>query len=170
MRKYQNVILYVSLIILVLSCGKDEGKVVIPKDILPKKKMMLILEDIHIAEAIVTNARYPNLDSSRVAFANLQKEVFKKHKVDSVAYAKSYSFYAKNPIIFKEIYKVVQTSLHQKDSLAEGISTDLKLDKKVLQDSLKKKYHPKDINIQKDIDDFKKKNTTVKELKSIPRR
>lgn len=163
-RYYFTVYLFLSVFLL-SNCGNKKTDIVIPSNLISKEKMTLILEDIHLIEALITNVRIGNADSSRVAFANLQKEVFRKHKVDSLKYAQSYQFYVQNTALFKEIYQVVCNNLQKKDSLARA-KKEPTPKAQIVQDSSKQNKRLKDVNIQRDIDAFKQKNKTTKDFKN----
>lgn len=90
------------------------------KNILSPEKMSSILTDLHLAEAYILESRYRNEDTARVAYTQLEKEVFKKYKTDSLTYAKSYRFYARNVTELNEIYNAVVDTLSYRESVAKA--------------------------------------------------
>ncbi|MPR34632.1 DUF4296 domain-containing protein [Salmonirosea aquatica] len=95
-------------LLILLACSGDEKP---PGDLIPQDKMAKILADIHVAEAQVTNMQLRSLDSSVMVYGELQKKIWKKYKVDTLLYRKSYSFYTSHPAYLTEIYDQVEKNL-----------------------------------------------------------
>jgi hypothetical protein len=83
----------------------------IPADVLPKEKMTAMLIEIHIAEAKASMYGFRSQDSTNEMQKILERGVFKTFAVDSVAYYRSYRFYAANAIYLEEIYTRVADTL-----------------------------------------------------------
>lgn len=105
------------ILILGLSLCRQKREIDPGGDILSKEKLIPILIDIHLAEAEILEGRYYNNDSAKRDFNLMEQKIFKKHKVDSSFYFKSYRYYAKNLNDLEEIYRQVADSLHLMDSL-----------------------------------------------------
>jgi len=103
--------------VLLYGCGNGED---IPKDVLPKSKMIEVLMDMHYAEAKADNLRTYAIDSMQVAFKHFQKFVFEKHEIDSALYHRSYTFYVKNPKILDKMYDIMEKRI---DSLQASAAT-----------------------------------------------
>ncbi len=90
-----------------------------PPGTIPKDKMIAILVDIHIAEAKVGSMGLHSVDSMQVLYKSMKEDVFRKHRVDSTAYNKSYNFYLENTKYLDEIYAAVVDSLSLKENLVK---------------------------------------------------
>lgn len=74
-----------------------------------------ILSDIHIAEARITSMQLRSLDSSVIVYGELQRQIWEKHKVDTLLYKESYSFYTSHPGYLTAIYEQVEKKLEEKE-------------------------------------------------------
>lgn len=79
-----------------------------------KSKMAQILGDLHWIEAKVSRFNFRNQDSTKVAFRELEKEVYKKYNTDSVTFNKNYDLYAKDKAVMMAIYADAEKYLEQK--------------------------------------------------------
>lgn len=101
---------------LLLSCSKKEEK--IPETVIPKEKMVLVLVDIHLAEAgSQFNVPFDNSTNIKQAYYQF---IFKKHKITYPQLMKSWTFYTEHPEIFSEVYNEVITELSKKQAAAES--------------------------------------------------
>lgn len=89
-----------------LSCSSGADK-----DILSKEKLAFVLTDIHMAEARINEKHIGSSDSALVLFQEYQRQIFKKHGVDSVQVNKSFEAYVKEPDEFLEMYEMVSEEL-----------------------------------------------------------
>lgn len=94
------------------ACDREEKP---PGDLIPEDKMAAILADIHVAEARVTNMQLHSLDSSVLVYEKMQEQIWKKHKVDTLSYRKSYSFYTSHPAYLAGIYDEVEKKLEARE-------------------------------------------------------
>jgi hypothetical protein len=99
----------------ILGCVRKDKP---PKDIMSKQEMVSFLIDLHIIEAKMNFARFPN-DSIKLFFPEIEKELFKKHNISDTLYFKSYQYYLNDMFDMEEIYTAVVDSL----SLRERISS-----------------------------------------------
>lgn len=74
------------------------------EDFIDKKTMAIVFAELKTAEAKVSRLNLTGVDSSRVAFKYLEKQIYKKYKIDSVLYLKSFDFYAKDKKQLLSIY------------------------------------------------------------------
>lgn len=95
-------------VLLFASCVSDEKP---PKDTMSEEKMATILTDIHLAESRVNRMQLRSLDSSLMIFGKLKSDIWKKHKVDTVAYRKSYDYYMTRPETMTRIYEKVNKNV-----------------------------------------------------------
>ncbi len=100
-------LLQICLIILLVACKNNDQ---IPEDIIEPEKMALILRDVHLLEAKVSQL-FLKKDSAEKVYYFLEKEIFAKHQIDSAGYANSLDFYADNPALYHDIYEIVVDSL-----------------------------------------------------------
>lgn len=89
------------------SCNEND----VNKNIIDVNTMAKIIVDLQYNEGQVNKLGFPNVDSSQVAFSYLQKKTFKKYKVDSLQFVKSYDFYAKNKDLMIDIYSEAENIL-----------------------------------------------------------
>ncbi|MDX2303182.1 MAG: DUF4296 domain-containing protein [Microscillaceae bacterium] len=85
--------------------------------IYPKEKMIQVLTDIHLAEGRIEASGYRNIDSARADYKKQEEQIFKKHKLDTAKYRRSFVFYSENIASLSEIYTVIHDSLQIQDSL-----------------------------------------------------
>jgi hypothetical protein len=75
-----------------------------PDGIIEKKTMAIVFADLKTAEAKVSRLNLTGVDSSRVVFKYLEKQIYTKHKIDAAQYLKSFDFYAKDKKQLLSIY------------------------------------------------------------------
>lgn len=129
MRLLPAVIPIVALSVL-LSCSGDN------KYIIPKKKMVPLLVDIHIADEIGT-ARYLNDPETLLDSASLYGWVFDKHEITKASFDSSMLYYASKPDVLNDIYGKVIAGLSKmeaelaKEELKEAQKTVIFKDEKI---------------------------------------
>ncbi|MGY4383952.1 hypothetical protein ACVWYN_000978 [Pedobacter sp. UYP24] len=96
--------IYILLFILFISACKPG----IPTDIIQPDEMALVLNDIHIADGLISTYQ---TDSAKIIAASFYDGIYLKFKVDSAKYYKSLDYYFKNPAIMDAIYKKVNAGL-----------------------------------------------------------
>lgn len=100
-------------LLFLISCGEPDNQ---PKGLLSKEQMVNILTDIHIAEARANRSQLRSFDSIQVYYKVLENDVFKKHKVDSAAYKRSYQYYLEHMKEMDDIYTAVVDSLSLREN------------------------------------------------------
>ncbi|MDR7209752.1 DUF4296 domain-containing protein [Flavobacterium piscis] len=108
-------ILIVLVLFLSISCKKDLVKE--PKQLIKKEKMIDIMYDLSLLEAI----RYQNpasLDSMETSPA---KFILQKYKVDSLQFAQSNMYYAADYQNYKDIYDEVGKRLEKNKKIADSL-------------------------------------------------
>lgn len=105
-------LLFVCLAATLWACDGQEKP---PGDIIPENKMADILSDIHIAGARITSMQLRSLDSSVIVYGELQRQIWAKHKVDTLLYKESYSFYTSHPGYLTSIYEQVEKKIEEKE-------------------------------------------------------
>jgi hypothetical protein len=123
--------LALGVVLLLQACRAepDQG----PKDLIPQDKMARILTEIHLAEARISKMGISSMDSSNLLYKELEGRLFKKYKVDTAVYQRSYTYYSMDPNKMADIYKRVTEELERRKTPA----------KKDTKDSLPKKSLPK---------------------------
>jgi len=100
--------------LLLFSCGEQAAEK--PKDHLPEDKMVNMLYDITMLQAI--NSFKPQvLDSNKVEAKNY---IYKKYKTDSLTFAQSHTYYASDLEVYGEMQRKVADRI-EKDKVKEGI-------------------------------------------------
>lgn len=74
-----------------------------------------VLTDIHIAEARVSTLSLRSLDSSLLVFNRLEKQIWKKHAIDTSVYRASYNYYVERPDDLNAIYKIVNEKIEKRE-------------------------------------------------------
>jgi len=89
----KNLILPFLVIFFILtSCNSDQEKLKIPSNVLPMKKMEAYLYDLHLLEAKLQQGGLRQ-DTASQLFPRLEKEILKKHRIDSIQVDRSLKFY-----------------------------------------------------------------------------
>ena len=86
-----------------MSCESEEKKVVIPNNVLPIPKMEAYIGDLHELESKLQLSGIRQ-DTSSELFLVLEKELMKKHKIDTGMVKRSFRFYATNIELMDTMY------------------------------------------------------------------
>lgn len=119
----KNIIFILFLIGIVFGCKKELVKE--PNRLIEKEKMIVILHDLALLEAM--RADNPaKMDS----FKNTANQyLFKKHKIDSLQFAKSNAYYAADVVGYEKMYNEVKTRIEkQRDETAILVKEKAKKD------------------------------------------
>lgn len=108
----KGIALFMSLNLLLSACSEDEKP---PQGTLSEEQMAVILTDIHLAESRVNRLQLRSLDSSLMIFNKLKSDIWKKYKVDTLAYRESYSYYMTHPQIMSRIYENVNRKVEKRE-------------------------------------------------------
>jgi hypothetical protein len=90
------------------ACSSEEKP---PKGTLSEEQMANILTDIHIMESRVTKLQLRSSDSSQMVFDKIKADIWKKNKVDTMAYRSSYDYYMTHPKQMAKIYEKVNKKI-----------------------------------------------------------
>ncbi|MBR9999246.1 MAG: DUF4296 domain-containing protein [Cyclobacteriaceae bacterium] len=88
----------------------------IPDNIMSKQEMVDFLIDLHIVEARISLARFPN-DSIKLFFPEIEDSLYRKHQVTDSLYKKSYQYYLQHISLMEEIYSAVVDSLSLRERI-----------------------------------------------------
>lgn len=105
----------VFIILIAMSCKNRLEKK--PENLVPKEKLIQILADIHRLEGHVNNMNIQNTDTLAFIYRKMEADIFKKHKVDTASYFKSYKYYLVDPEEFSELYSEVVTLIKTKNKI-----------------------------------------------------
>ncbi|HQT23567.1 MAG: hypothetical protein B7X86_00490 [Sphingobacteriales bacterium 17-39-43] len=94
---------------LLFACGQDK----IPEDIIDRKKMILIMADLHTMDGYMSTIIYN--DTIRKNSKNLYATVYKTHKTTPALYEKSLKYYSMKPALLDTMYNSVQAILDEKE-------------------------------------------------------
>jgi hypothetical protein len=85
-----------------------------PENLLPEETMVSILTDIHLTEARVMQMGLRSVDSSNIVYNRLEKQIFRKYKLDTAQYNASYRYYSTHPREMEAVYKEITGRLQKK--------------------------------------------------------
>lgn len=103
----KNFVFIILVLFLSVSCKKELVKK--PAKLIEKEKMMNIIYDLTLLEAI----KYQQPLSLDSVESSPKKFIFKKYKVDSLQFAKSNIYYASDYDGYKEMYDVINARLEK---------------------------------------------------------
>lgn len=106
---------------LLFSCGEgnhvnDNPESVNVDSIIGPEKMVLLMADIHVAEAGLLIERKSDLSSAKPLW--MYAQIFHKHHVSQYRYDESLKYYRSNPEQFNKIYEGVIRNLEERQKLA----------------------------------------------------
>lgn len=108
MDKFDIKIVLIS-VIWMFSCNSSNEKFI------DKTKMSTIFAELKLAESQVSRLNFMGADSAKVAFKYLEKEIYKKYKIDSLQYINSFDFYAKDKKELLSIYEGAENIIKKKN-------------------------------------------------------
>ena len=86
-----------------------------PVDLIPEKKMIDVLIDVHITESALSLKNF-NRDSSLKLFATFKADIYKEHQITEKQFRESFDYYARHSEEFNHMYEVVVDSLDVKEA------------------------------------------------------
>lgn len=111
----KNFVLIILVVLLSVSCKKELVKE--PKKLIEKGKMVDIMYDLAILEAM----RYQNPLSLDSIDANQKKFILKKYKVDSLQFAQSNIYYAADYNTYKDMFDEVSKRIAVQQRATDSI-------------------------------------------------
>jgi hypothetical protein len=136
------------------SCEKEVVNT--PKNLIEKEKMVDIMYDLSILEAIKIQNPV-SLDSFKI---NSSKYIYKKHKIDSAQFAQNNIYYAADYKEYKKMFEQVKSRL-DKNVIATEAFIKNKKKKDLLLEQAKKK-----LKLKKEADSIKKAKQKLKIAKA----
>ena len=101
----------VLMLSLFFGCSKKEVKV--PADVIPRDTMIVVLAEIHLAEASIQVLNVEVKDSLKAVSFGLYNYIFSKHKITQELFKKSFDYYRSEPAYFHAMYDEVITHLSE---------------------------------------------------------
>lgn len=102
--------------VLLLACKEEKER---PDVVLPEDKMVEVMTEFQIAEAIV-RLGYHRTPDSLIYNDSIYEAVFDKLEITKSQFDTSYNYYSMNPKEFEEIYKQVITNLSTRAAELKG--------------------------------------------------
>lgn len=132
LKKMKKLFTYLTIGLLVWSCTETNPK---PKNLIPEDKMVDILYDLNMFQAIRSNnyQLFNSYDLKPEAF------IYEKHSIDSLQFAQSHKYYISDLEQYEKMLdKIIKRVKTEKDEYAEKISENAELGKEISNDSLPK--------------------------------
>lgn len=101
-------ILPFAVLLLIVGCTKR------PKEVISPEKIVPIIEDIHLTDALLTNSRTRKTPEE---IAKYYTYIFKKHHISAEDFKESMKYYAQNPKELRESYTQILENLATRDSI-----------------------------------------------------
>ena len=105
------------LLLCVISCAEKVMEK--PDNLIPKEKMVLILYDLAIINA-VNSSTTSRIGENKVETMDF---LYRKYDMDSVQFSQSDLYYASIPLEYEEIYEKVDALLEEKKKMLEDENT-----------------------------------------------
>ncbi|WP_423129593.1 DUF4296 domain-containing protein [Gaoshiqia sp. Z1-71] len=105
--KKNLLIIFIGFVLIALSC-KEKGYPK-PKNLIGEKKMVEILYDIHLYDAVDDKYKYQRFDSLKIDSKVLYQTILDKHQLTDSLLAQSLIYYSSRPKVYEKIYgKVIE--------------------------------------------------------------
>ena len=102
---------------MLLACGKKA------KQVLDKEQMASVLTDLYLTESKID--RLPlKRDSAQKLMKQLRPLIYKKHRIDSAAFRRSFEYYFENLDKLKKVYELTLDSLTYRETALEKAKND----------------------------------------------
>lgn len=102
-----------AFVFLLTAC--DKKPVEIPAGVISRDSMIVILSDIHIAEAMLQLKNLTRNDSTKEIAFGYYKSVFDKHKITAAEFERSFNFYVQQPEMMSGMYDSIITRLSSRN-------------------------------------------------------
>lgn len=146
----KKILLFLVVLSMLFSCKKELVKT--PNHLIEKDKMVNIMYDLALLEAIKTQ-NPSSLDSFKI---NSNDYIFKKYKIDSLQFAQNNIYYAADYKEYKIMFEKIKSRLDKNKISVENL---IKIKKKKA-DLLKKQQ--KKLKIKREADSIKKAKQDLK--------
>ncbi len=102
-------LIFFILLCLLFACA--EPKENIRQDILSENEFVVILKDIHLAEANFELQKNKGMDKAKNKLSNSYTSIYKKYNISEEKFKENLNFYAQNPEMLEKIYTDVLEQL-----------------------------------------------------------
>lgn len=109
----KNFILVICGALLIISCNKSSVEK--PNNLIAKDKMIDILYDISILEAIKVQNLKGGINRKKA-----NEYIYTKYKIDSIQFAKSNKYYASDLVEYKKMFEKVKDRLNAENAKVEA--------------------------------------------------
>lgn len=101
------------LLLLLMGCSTDMPKV--PADVIAPEKMVLIMADVHLADAIAETKAQQGANEQQVS-EQLYVSIFKNYDISRETFNHSLRFYEQSPEWMNKMYEEVQTAISKRQN------------------------------------------------------
>ena len=112
--------IYVLLFFLAAMTSCEEPVVEKPENLIKEEKMIEMMLDMHLAEAIFQNQRYQDSAILKTTSADFYYSVLEEYNVPDTLFEKSFVYYASNPRQFEKMYQDVMNKLSEMEQQYSG--------------------------------------------------
>lgn len=109
----KRIVIMLCCAFLVLSCNKNSAEK--PKNLIAKDKMIDILYDISLLEAIKAQNLKGGINKKKA-----NEYIYKKYKIDSIQFVKSNKYYAADLEEYKKMFEKVKGKLNKENARIEA--------------------------------------------------
>lgn len=109
------------IIVLLLGCGGSNFKEV-PEGVIPRKRMIDLLVDIHLSDAVLVNKKF-NTNKHEYQIEGYYKYLYEKHGYNREEIDSSIAFYTRYPDEYSKMYDEVLEKLNTIHSYYEKKDT-----------------------------------------------
>lgn len=119
MKESKPFIFFLSVLVVIFftACKKPEVK--IPVSVISKDSMVLVLVDVHLAEAALAQKNLIGESDGNFAAA-YYRHIFNKHNITAERYKESVKFYSAHPMLYEKIYENVISELSRQQAASMG--------------------------------------------------
>jgi len=110
-------LIFFILLWLLFACA--EPKENIRQDILSENEFVVVLKDIHLAEANFELQKNKGMDKAKNKLSNSYTSICQKYNISEEKFKESLNFYAQNPEILEKIYTDVLEQLTKDRSVLD---------------------------------------------------
>ncbi len=101
-----HILIVLGFLVMILPACKEKGYPR-PEHLIGEKKMVNILYDLHLSEALLERFRYNDPDSLKLNINDLYRSVLNKYHIEDSVLAKSIIYYSSYPKVYERIYAKV---------------------------------------------------------------
>jgi len=104
------------IIILLSLGGCSRFKDPKPADLIPQEKMIQVLVDVHVADALVehkSGMQNPNLPLTNALYT----QIYHNYGITAKQFRSSYKYYESHPVLMDNLYTQVITELSKKEAV-----------------------------------------------------